>query len=159
MPLPYSDSLTDDAKATIVRFLVSRKHHGAKSLFGKNMSAWQGPALLVYNDATFSSRGKLMPKQSCRTGRNIMTIGHKDFIFPFYRCYCISIPLVSFPSDFENISRIGQASKLEKLTTTGRFGLGFNSVFHWTDVPSFVSGDKLGEQPIALRLQFRRCFI
>lgn len=32
---------------------------------------------------------------------------------------------------------------LEKLSTTGRFGLEFNSVFHWTDVPSFVSGDHL----------------
>lgn len=34
----------------------------------------------------------------------------------------------SFSSqDFENLSKIGQASKIEKLTTTGRFGLGFNS--------------------------------
>jgi len=45
--------------------------------------------------------------------------------------------------DFVNLSRIGQASKLDKLITTGRFGLGFNSVFHWTDVPSFVTGDHL----------------
>ena len=45
--------------------------------------------------------------------------------------------------DFQNLSRIGQASKLDKLITTGRFGLGFNAVFHWTDVPSFVSGDYL----------------
>ncbi len=29
--------------------------------------------------------------------------------------------------DFENLSKIGQASKLQKLITTGRFGLGFNS--------------------------------
>ncbi len=36
------------------------------------------------------------------------------------------------PRDFENLSRIGQASKMEKLTTTGRFGLGFNSVYHFT---------------------------
>ena len=41
----------------------------------------------------------------------------------------------------QNISRIGQASKLDKLVTTGRFGLGFNSVFHLTDLPSFVTGD------------------
>ncbi|GMH69495.1 hypothetical protein TrRE_jg392, partial [Triparma retinervis] len=45
--------------------------------------------------------------------------------------------------DFVNLSKIGQASKLDKLITTGRFGLGFNSVFHWTDVPSFVTGDHL----------------
>jgi hypothetical protein len=34
--------------------------------------------------------------------------------------------------DFENLSRIGQASKLDKLATTGRFGLGFNAVYHFT---------------------------
>lgn len=45
--------------------------------------------------------------------------------------------------DFKNLSQIGQGSKLEKLVTTGRFGLGFNSVFHWTDVPQIVSGDHL----------------
>lgn len=63
------------------------------------MSAWQGPALLAYNDAVFS------------------------------------------PSDFKNISRIGQDSKLERPAATGRFGLGFNAVYHLTDVPSFCSGD------------------
>jgi sacsin len=63
------------------------------------MAAWQGPALLSYNDAVFS------------------------------------------PSDFKNISRIGQDSKLERPAATGRFGLGFNAVYHLTDVPSFCSGD------------------
>ena len=45
------------------------------------------------------------------------------------------------PSDFKNISRIGQDSKLERPAATGRFGLGFNAVYHLTDVPSFASGD------------------
>jgi len=45
--------------------------------------------------------------------------------------------------DFENLAKIGQASKLEKLVTTGRFGLGFNAVYHFTDVPSFVTGEHL----------------
>lgn len=36
-----------------------------------------------------------------------------------------------------------QASKLEKLAATGRFGLGFNAVYHFTDMPSFVSGEHL----------------
>jgi len=91
----------DDAKASVVRFVVSTKQHGTSSLLGQNMSEWQGGALYCYNDATFT------------------------------------------PRDFQNLSKIGQASKLEKLVTTGRFGLGFNSVFHWTDVPSIVSGDYL----------------
>jgi len=91
----------DDAKASVVKFVISTKQHGTSSLLGQNMSEWQGGALYCYNDATFTMR------------------------------------------DFENLSKIGQASKLEKLVTTGRFGLGFNSVFHWTDVPSIVSGDYL----------------
>ncbi len=91
----------DDARASVVKFVVSTKQHGTSSLLGQKMSDWQGGALYCYNDATFTSR------------------------------------------DFENLSKIGQASKLEKLVTTGRFGLGFNSVFHWTDVPSIVSGDYL----------------
>lgn len=91
----------DDAKASVVKFVLSTKQHGTSSLLGQKMSEWQGGALYCYNDATFTMR------------------------------------------DFENLSKIGQASKLEKLVTTGRFGLGFNSVFHWTDVPSIVSGDYL----------------
>jgi sacsin len=47
------------------------------------------------------------------------------------------------PSDFHNISRIGQDSKMARPTSIGRFGLGFNSVYHWTDLPSFVSGEYL----------------
>jgi sacsin len=91
----------DDAKASIVRFVVSTKTHGTSSLLGQKMSEWQGGALYCYNDAVFTNR------------------------------------------DFENLSEIGQASKLEKVMTTGRFGLGFNSVFHWTDVPQIVSSDYL----------------
>jgi hypothetical protein len=44
-------------------------------------------------------------------------------------------------ADFKSLAKIGQGSKLDKLATTGRFGLGFNSTYHLTDTPSFVSGD------------------
>ncbi len=36
------------------------------------------------------------------------------------------------PSDFRNIVRIGQDSKLSRAVATGRFGLGFNAVYHLT---------------------------
>lgn len=45
------------------------------------------------------------------------------------------------PADFEAIRRIGQDGKTARPGATGRFGLGFNAVYHFTDVPSFVSGD------------------
>eukprot|EP00954_Amorphochlora_amoebiformis_P000618 48890-Amorphochlora_amoeboformis.AAC.2 len=34
-------------------------------------------------------------------------------------------------------------SKLDKINATGRFGLGFNATYHFTDIPSFVSSDSI----------------
>lgn len=45
--------------------------------------------------------------------------------------------------DFEAIEKIGRGSKKEDLTKAGRFGLGFNSVYHVTDYPSIASRDRL----------------
>lgn len=43
--------------------------------------------------------------------------------------------------DFQSIQRIGDSLKKEdsKGTKTGRFGVGFNSVYHLTEVPMFAS--------------------
>ena len=43
--------------------------------------------------------------------------------------------------DFENINKLAGETKKEDLDKVGRFGLGFNSVYHLTDIPSFVSGE------------------
>lgn len=48
------------------------------------------------------------------------------------------------PSDFHNISRIGQDSKAARPTAIGRFGLGFNAVYHFTDLPCFVRWARVG---------------
>ena len=45
--------------------------------------------------------------------------------------------------DFQNINKLAGETKKEDLDKVGRFGLGFNSVYHLTDVPSFVSGEHL----------------
>ena len=94
----------DDAGATEVRLLLDARGEdelGARSLLSPKMRTWQGPALVCWNDATFSE------------------------------------------SDFRNIARIGQDSKVAKPAAAGRFGLGFNAVYHFTDLPSFVSGSHL----------------
>ncbi|XP_068639684.1 uncharacterized protein [Aristolochia californica] len=54
--------------------------------------------------------------------------------------YCFNSSVFS-PQDLYAISRIGQDSKLDKPFAIGRFGLGFNCVYHFTDVPGFVSGE------------------
>nr|XP_006819457.1 PREDICTED: sacsin-like [Saccoglossus kowalevskii] len=45
--------------------------------------------------------------------------------------------------DIRNICDIAAASKKDKLDKIGRFGLGFTSVYHVTDVPSVVSGSHI----------------
>ncbi|XP_074588626.1 LOW QUALITY PROTEIN: uncharacterized protein LOC141844465 [Curcuma longa] len=56
--------------------------------------------------------------------------------------YCFNNSIFS-SKDLYAISRIGQDSKLEKPFAIGRFGLGFNCVYHFTDIPSFVSGENI----------------
>ncbi|KAG2469708.1 SACS protein, partial [Polypterus senegalus] len=45
--------------------------------------------------------------------------------------------------DFKNITKVGSASKESQIDKIGLFGLGFNSVYHITDVPSILSRTKL----------------
>ncbi|XP_066931148.1 sacsin-like [Clytia hemisphaerica] len=45
--------------------------------------------------------------------------------------------------DFENITKLNAGTKEYDTKKIGKFGLGFNSVYHLTDVPSFLSGDSI----------------
>ena len=62
-------------------------------------------------------------------------------------CLCLSLSPPSSPSapppssPSPPFQRIGDSLKKEtsKGTKTGRFGVGFNSVYHLTDLPTFVS--------------------
>ncbi|KAG0283782.1 hypothetical protein BGZ98_006180, partial [Dissophora globulifera] len=47
-------------------------------------------------------------------------------------------------NDFYALSRLGVGSKRDDSSKIGRHGLGFNSVYHFTDVPSVVSGSYIG---------------
>ena len=44
----------DDAGATEVKFLLDWREHPKDSLFADELVKWQGPALIAYNNATFS---------------------------------------------------------------------------------------------------------
>uniref|UniRef100_A0A8C5PJB0 Sacsin n=1 Tax=Leptobrachium leishanense TaxID=445787 RepID=A0A8C5PJB0_9ANUR len=46
-------------------------------------------------------------------------------------------------NDFRNITHIGAATKETKIKKIGKFGLGFNTVYRITDIPSIMSGSKL----------------
>ena len=45
--------------------------------------------------------------------------------------------------DFENIQKLAAATKQNKHLKIGKFGVGFCSVYHITDVPSFLSRERL----------------
>ena len=43
--------------------------------------------------------------------------------------------------DLEGIQRLGKGGKRDSLEMTGKYGIGFNSVYHLTDCPSFLTDD------------------
>ncbi|XP_076208010.1 sacsin-like [Aptenodytes patagonicus] len=43
--------------------------------------------------------------------------------------------------DIEGIQRLGVGGKQGRQDVTGKYGLGFNTVFHFTDCPAFLTGD------------------
>jgi sacsin len=104
----------------------------------------EGPSILseLIQNADDSGATTVKVMVSKRKHGNSSLLGPKMRAFQGPSIYVYNDSVFS-DRDMSNLSRIGQASKLDKLYTTGRFGLGFNSVFHWTDVPSFVTGDHL----------------
>jgi hypothetical protein len=76
------------------------------------------------------------------------THGHSSLLSPAMKSwqgpalYCFNDAQFS-PNDFRNICSIGSNQKLANTAAIGRFGLGFNAVYHFTDVPSFVSGEHI----------------
>ncbi|KAJ1416347.1 hypothetical protein B484DRAFT_434549, partial [Ochromonadaceae sp. CCMP2298] len=93
----------DDAGASTVIFYLDYRTHPSSALADPALSGFQGPSLLVYNDAVFT------------------------------------------PEDLLSIQRIGDSLKKveDSRAKIGRFGIGFNAVYHWTDLPSFVSNNCL----------------
>ncbi|XP_014116251.1 PREDICTED: sacsin-like [Pseudopodoces humilis] len=43
--------------------------------------------------------------------------------------------------DIEGIQRLGVGGKQDRQDVTGKYGLGFNTVYHFTDCPAFLTGD------------------
>ncbi|XP_030053603.1 sacsin-like [Microcaecilia unicolor] len=56
---------------------------------------------------------------------------------------CIYNNKVFTHEDIEGIQQLGKGGKGEKFDKTGKYGLGFNVVYHLTDCPSFVTGDSM----------------
>ncbi|VDI11137.1 sacsin [Mytilus galloprovincialis] len=92
----------DDAKASEVHIVIDYNNHETDNLFSDSWKPLQGPAILIYNDSSFSE------------------------------------------ADIRGIQKLGIGSKGEDPTKTGQYGVGFNAVYHLTDVPSFLTkGDNV----------------
>ncbi|RIB08480.1 hypothetical protein C2G38_1899578, partial [Gigaspora rosea] len=89
----------DDAGATRFHVIIDARRHPTETLLSNEMKAWQGPAILIFNNAKFKK------------------------------------------SDFDSLMQIRVGGKQGDDTKIGKHGLGFNSCYHFTDVPSFISGD------------------
>ena len=91
----------DDARASSISLCLDHRIHGTSSLAFTELAQFQGPSLLVHNDAMFSE------------------------------------------ADFDSIRHIGDSLKRGQAGKTGKYGLGFNSCYHLTEIPTFISGNYL----------------
>uniref|UniRef100_A0A8C8DTU4 Sacsin/Nov domain-containing protein n=1 Tax=Oryzias sinensis TaxID=183150 RepID=A0A8C8DTU4_9TELE len=55
---------------------------------------------------------------------------------------CVFNNKVFSDEDLKGIQQLGEGGKRETLGKTGKFGVGFNSVYHLTDCPSILTGDE-----------------
>lgn len=115
----------DDAGASRVCVMYSGKSFGTSSVLSPAMAKWQGPSLYCVGFICLIIFG-------LRNTNSLLIVQYNDAEFK--------------DSDFINLARIGQGNKLQHAATTGRFGLGFNSVYHFTDLPSIVSAKSIGTE-------------
>ena len=91
----------DDAGARSFSLFLDCHSLPSQYLLTPELQAWQGPALYIYNSATFSDH------------------------------------------DFDNITQVGNSGKARDIRTIGKYGLGFNCAYHFSDLVQFVSRDQL----------------
>lgn len=56
---------------------------------------------------------------------------------------CVYNDALFTDGDFESISHVGRSGKHDDVAKIGKYGLGFNCAYHFTDVVSFVTADQL----------------
>ena len=62
--------------------------------------------------------------------------------FQYFEALLVYNDAIFSKTDFQSIQRIGDSLKRaeeESKAKIGRFGIGFNAVYHWTELPSFIS--------------------
>jgi len=91
----------DDAYAKSFKLVWDKRTLNRQSLLTPGLGAYQGPAIICFNDAEFREK------------------------------------------DFSSLQNLRDSVKVSEDDKAGQFGIGFNSVFNITDVPSIISGKNL----------------
>lgn len=82
---------------------------------------------------------RLLPVDWCLCAFCQLIAGFFILLLVDFYTRCVDLFPV-FPRTPQSIQNIGNSQKKGAAAKTGRFGIGFNSVYHVSDVPSFVSG-------------------
>ena len=98
-----------------------------KELIQNADDAGAGRVKVCLDRRTHSTEGLLFPKTATFQSRSLLV--YNDSVFS--------------ERDFESIQQVGNSKKRGVWGKTGRFGIGFNSVYHLSDLPSFVSTSKV----------------
>jgi len=82
---------------------------------------------VVYDTAEYSREGLISPDLAKFQGRALYVYNSGEFS----------------EKDFLSISSVGKSQKLEDAKSIGKYGLGFNTCYHMSDVVSFTSSEQL----------------
>jgi sacsin len=128
----------DDAGATRVTFLLDHRQHGNEAVFNQSC---------VPSDGLEDAIKKIQEKMKAHPHPKLAA--EEAELQKRLRGDMASLQgpaLLSFddavfePENFRGLMSFGQGSKKHDPTKTGKFGLGFNTCYHLTDVPMLLSG-------------------
>lgn len=82
---------------------------------------------LLYDMNQYNTNSLLSPEMSEWQGPSLLVYNSATFT----------------DKDFEGITQVGNSGKISDPNTIGKYGLGFNCSYHFTDLVSFISRDQL----------------
>ena len=128
----------DDAEAEVIKFLIDWREHKQQKLLKPEMTPWQGPALYVYNDKTFSDQDfdNICELEGATKRRNPTKIGR--FGVGFCAVYHLT-DVPSFVSRSQLVILDPQTKFLTDTTSASSPGIRFDFVEEQEELASFYA--------------------
>ena len=157
----------EDAGAREVDITYSERQFGKKSLLHDSLAEWQGMCVAWRTRHVFEEKDNdscqerlsasrpPLPRFSTSSSNFLPTFSpDSPHFLPPSPCPSPTLPstgpalyvynsAIFREEDFASLSQLAQSNKRDDPAAAGRFGLGFNSAYHFTDLPGIFSGDKL----------------